>query len=73
MMAGRFVPNRIFRGKIVEALRDAKKGLTLQELGTEAIADWTMGDYQEWMRGLIEGLKRDKIIQEKKKKYLLAD
>ncbi len=73
MMAGRFVPNRIFRGKIVEALRDAPDGLPIKALGAQAIADWSMGDHTEWLKGLIEGLKRDNMVSEKKKSFFLAD
>lgn len=71
MMAGRFIPNRIFRGKIVEALRDADKGLTLEGLGKRAIADWTMGDQRVWLLGLLEGLQRDGMIEEKQGQWRL--
>lgn len=81
LMAGRFVPNRIFRGKIVEALRDAKTKLTLEELGWEAIADWpvlsesngAMEDHLMWMAELMEGLKKDRMVQEIRGKFVLAD
>lgn len=72
MMAGRFVPNRIFRGKIVEALRDAKSGLTLEDLGSTAVADWSMEDHREWLEFLITGLKKDRMIDVKRSKFVLA-
>jgi len=71
MMAGKFVPKRIFRGKIVEALRDAEKGLTLEELGKQAIADWLMGDHRAWLSGLLEGLEKDGMIEQKRGRWRL--
>lgn len=73
MMAGRFVPNRIFRGKIVEVLRDAKKPLTLSEIGSQAVADWTMGDHKKWLAGLLEKLEADRILESKRGKYSLKN
>ncbi len=71
MMAGRFVPNRIFRGKIIEVLRDADNGLQPDEVGSRAIADWTMGDHRTWLDELVQGLIRDGMIEKKKQKWLL--
>lgn len=71
MMAGRFVPNRIFRGKIVEALRDAPHGLTLEAVGRTAIADWTMDDHTEWLSGLLLKLVQDGLLEKSGKKYRL--
>lgn len=73
MMAGRFVPNRIFRGKIVDALRDAPNGLPIKALGAQAIADWSMGDHHAWLMGLLEKLKGDGLLQEKRGKYALKN
>ncbi len=73
MMAGRFVPNRIFRGNIVEALRDAKKPLTLSQLGSQAIPDWTMGDHREWLTKILSNLRRDELIQSAGNKFRLKN
>lgn len=72
LMAGKFVPNRIFRGKVIEALRDAEKGLTLEEVGKRAIADWTMGDHQKWLDALLAALVRDRLIRRKRTLYTLG-
>ncbi len=81
MMAGKFVPNRIFRGKIVEVLRSADTGLTLEDLGHAAIADWPvlseangmMGDHRMWLVTLIESLKKDCLIEKVKGKWQLKE
>jgi A/G-specific adenine glycosylase len=71
MMAGKFIPNRIFRGRIIEVLRDAKTGLTRERIGEQAIADWTMGDHAEWLQGLLEKLQEDGLLETSGKKYRL--
>ncbi len=67
-----YVPNRIFRGRIVEALRDHPTGLKLDEIGM-----WISPDYsaklKPWLRGLIKKLAQEEMIQEGKGKYLLAE
>lgn len=73
MMAGRFVPHRIFRGKIVEALRDAPTGLTRDAVGHVAIADWSMDDHAAWLEGLLEKLTHDGLLEKKGKKYRLKE
>lgn len=71
MMAGRYVPNRIFRGKVVEALRDVAPGLTLDGIGKAAIADWSMDDHTEWLTALIAKLVTDGLLEKNGKKYRL--
>lgn len=73
MMAGRFVPHRIFRGKIVEALRDAPRGLTRDAVGHAAIADWSMDDHAAWLEGLLQKLAHDGLVEKKGKKYRLKE
>ncbi len=71
-IAGRHVPNRIIRGRVVEALRDAPKGMTLGQLGRVACIDWDEDEHREWMRALLQKLVRDSMIKEEKKKFVLA-
>ncbi len=71
MMAGKFIPNRIFRGRIIETLRDARNQLTLEELGSQAIGDWTLEDNREWLEALLKKLQSDGLIEKKRGKYLL--
>jgi A/G-specific adenine glycosylase len=69
MMAGKFIPNRIFRGKIVEALRDAKKPLSVQKIGETAIADWPVRQEREWLVTLLEKLAKDSLIEKTAKQH----
>lgn len=71
-IAGKHIPNRIIRGRVVEALRDAPKGMTLGELGRHVCIDWSEEEHKEWMSQLLQKLIRDSMIQEKKKKFVLA-
>lgn len=68
----KYIPNRIFRGRIVEALRDHPKGLKLEEIGK-----WISPDYSEdqlpWLQGLIKKLEQEEMVRPKGAKFLLAD
>ncbi len=70
-VAGKFVPNRIFRGRVIDALREEERGLTLPEIGREIALDWSMGNHTEWLKGLLEKLKKDELIEVKRGKYVL--
>ncbi len=70
-LAGKFIPNRIFRGRIVDALRDEKRGLTLDQIGSRITLDWVFGDHREWLFGLLKKLERDELIEVKRGKYAL--
>lgn len=70
-MAGRHVPNRIFRGRIVDVLRDHPTGLTLEEIGTCAIADWSMERPRTWLLSLLLKLEKDGIVEKKGVVYRL--
>jgi len=67
-----YIPNRIFRGRIVEVLRDHPDGLNFEEIGK-----WISPDHREelyeWLDQLIKKLIQDGMVMEKKKKYFLAE
>jgi len=71
-MCGRFVPNRIFRGKIVEELRDETAGLKLEDIGSRICLDWSKEEHSKWLSGLVEKLMKDQLIEKKKTSYALA-
>ena len=58
---GRFIPRRIIRGKVVEALRDARGWMSIDEvirkIGFESVND------QVWIDELLRGLKRDGLVE----------
>ena len=72
MLGGRFIPNRIFRGKIVEELRDAENGLTQDQIGSRIAIDWTLGDHRAWLAKLIADLERDRIVKTSRSRVLLS-
>lgn len=72
IIAGRFVPNRIIRGRIVEALRDAPNGLPLQKIGPQVAIDWNEKEHREWLQAIVDKLMKEKMILLKQKKLSLA-
>ncbi len=72
MIAGRFVPNRIIRGRIVDVLRDAPKGLGVHAIGAASCIDWDPAAHRTWLLGLLRALEADAMISKKKASYTLA-
>ncbi|MDO8468591.1 MAG: hypothetical protein Q7S29_02430 [Candidatus Peribacter sp.] len=72
-ISGRFVPNRIVRGRIVEALRDAPAGLSLDALGRRVAADWSHARHRQWLGGILARLQRDRLVSERARKFILCD
>jgi len=72
-IAGRFVPNRIVRGRIVEALRDAPAGLSLDVLGRRIASDWSKARHRRWLQEILTRLRRDALVTERARKYVLVD
>ncbi len=68
-----FVPNRIFRGKVVEALRDAGKGMTLDTIGRTACIDWEETLHRAWLQSLLQKLKRDGLVRSRSTRWMLAE
>jgi A/G-specific adenine glycosylase len=72
LISGTFTPNRLVRGRIVEALRDHQCGLTLRELGPFAANDWEAGIYEPWLQSILERLISDGILEYVRSKYRIA-
>lgn len=72
MLGGKYIPNRIFRGRIVEALRDAHTGLPFERIGSEICVDWNVDEHRVWLEGLLDGLIRDSMVMKHHTKYELA-
>lgn len=73
LLAGRFIPNRIFRGRIIEELRDTKRGLSSDEIGSRIALDWTLGDHGAWLEKLLRSLERDRMVRRLRGKVVLMD
>lgn len=69
-VGAKYVPNRIFRGKIVEALRDAPAGLSVDDIGQNACIDWQK-NLEPWLKKLINKLVQEEMIAKKGKRYVL--
>ncbi len=55
------IPNRLYRGRIIEALRSSRAGLTLRQLGTRVV-DHPSDGPAPWFRMLISALERDGLV-----------
>ena len=71
-VGAKYIPNRIFRGRIVEVLRDHPEGLKIGE-----IAKWISPDHGKepkgWLEELIKKLEQEKMIRKKGLAYALND
>ena len=72
MMGSRYVPNRIFRGRIVDALREHRTGLSLNSIGKEICIDWSK-DQEEWLKSLMTKLVHDQIIDARGERFVLRE
>jgi A/G-specific adenine glycosylase len=72
MVGSMYIPNRIFRGKIVEALRDSSAGLSEVDIGRQICIDWQK-NLEPWLKSLINKLIQEEIIARKGKMFVLAE
>ncbi len=63
LISGTFTPNRLVRGRIIEALRDHPRGLTLREIGPYSASDWEPTEHAPWLSNILEGLARDQLLE----------
>ena len=58
------LPNRIYRGRIIEALRSVKTGSTLStsKLAQIVKPGYVLND-KTWFERLLKGLQRDGLVQ----------
>jgi A/G-specific adenine glycosylase len=54
------VPRRIFRGRIVEFLR--QRNGTVNDIGQAIKKDWHEANDHEWCKNVLEGLKKDQMV-----------
>jgi A/G-specific adenine glycosylase len=71
LMGARYIPNRIFRGRIVDALREHPAGLTFDTIGTEICTDWS-DEHHEWLRGLLVKLEADGMLRAHDDHFILG-
>ncbi len=68
--AGRHVPRRIYRGRIVEALRDA--ALATDTLGARIKADYDAVRDRAWLERILAALRAEGIIDRRHGRWQLA-
>jgi A/G-specific adenine glycosylase len=73
MVGSKYIPNRIFRGKVIEELRDEDSGLSINQIGTNICIDWNPDEHTQWLEGIITALKKDHLIQTSGAKLVLVD
>jgi A/G-specific adenine glycosylase len=56
------VPNRIYRGRIVDILRISRRPLQIQEIGRKIVPTFS-SRHGAWLRKVIEGLLSDGLIE----------
>lgn len=56
------IPNRLYRGKIIDALRSSRAGLTVRQLGFAVLGGPVPGP-SPWFRMLISGLEKDGLVR----------
>ncbi|MBM3228190.1 hypothetical protein FJZ27_05045 [Candidatus Peribacteria bacterium] len=71
-VGSRFVPNRIFRGKVVEELRDAKQ-LSLDDIGRRICLDWSPREHRKWLRGILDKLEKDRMLKKQGGTYAMSE
>lgn len=71
MVGSTYIPNRIFRGRIVEALRDADVPLDAETIGQQVCIDWA-DEHREWLQGLVDKLVKDALIARAGDGYVLS-
>lgn len=54
-------PNRIYRGRIIEVLRDSRRGLRVEDLG-KRIREGFSKRNERWLTSLVNDLERDGLI-----------
>jgi len=67
-----FVPNRIFRGKIVEELRDATEPLSREEIGSRICIDWSSAHHTQWLEDILKKLESDSLLVKNGDAYTLS-
>lgn len=72
VIAGRFVPNRIVRGRIVDALREFPDGLPHNDIGAIVAPDWAP-EHRAWLDGLLEKLAKDGLVARRGRVFALRD
>ena len=67
---GKHIPRRIFRGRIVDYLRNHQSG-TIDQIGLSIKKDWHGKNDRIWCEHVLQGLMKDDIVMRKKDLWML--
>jgi len=70
LILGRFIPERLTRGKIIEFLRSHPDGARVSAIGEAIRNDWEKSK-DAWLRDILSRLCRDELVQRRSKIYRL--
>ncbi len=73
MIAGKFVPRRILRGRIISALREHPQGLSVADIGVHMTVDRDVSSDHPWIEDILLQLERDHLITQKKNRWILSE
>lgn len=72
MIGARYVPDRIIRGRVIDALRDAEDGLDLASIGAGVCIDWNPDSHEAWLQRLINKLEQEGMLTRQGTLYTLG-
>ena len=73
LVGTKYIPNRIFRGKVIEELRDTSEGLKLDVIGRRICIDWSPVDHRTWLKSIVEKLVAERMITVSRGQYRLYE
>ena len=73
LVGSTFIPNRIFRGRVVDQLRDHPQGMDLLDIGKHICIDWSTAHHKKWLSDILEKLEGDGLVQKNGKTFTLQD
>lgn len=73
LVGSTFIPNRIFRGRIIEVLRDEQRGMTFDQIGKHITIDWNINEHTNWLQAILAKLIQEEIVKKAGSKYILSE
>ena len=73
LVGTKYIPNRIFRGKVIEELRDTAEGMKLDMIGKRVCIDWSPKAHKDWLEGITQKLVQERMVQVQRGRYRLFE
>ncbi len=68
---GKRFPDRIYRGRILQEVRGAKRGLPLNQVGPRVDNGYNESEDDDWMKAMIDRMVRDGLLRKTKTRLFL--